>query len=380
MAPDATEQSPEKGERVFRPELRDALVRLDGVSKVFPGGIVGLDAVDLEIAQGEFLTLLGPSGCGKTTSLRVIAGFESPTSGNVLLEGRDITGLRPFDRPVNTVFQDYALFPHMDVAANVGFGLSVRKLSGTEQAKRVGEALEMVGLADKLRARVSELSGGQRQRVALARAIVCEPRVLLLDEPLSALDAHLREQMQVELKRLQSRLGTTFVMVTHDQTEALSISDRIVVMNKGRIEQIAPPATLYDRPATRFVASFIGTMNLLQSRFVARDGERLRFAAGELPLEAVSDSGETPAAGDTRIIGVRPEDLLAATEAAAGTAPARVSGIVFHGRTLRLHAELGRGTSIVIDAPRRADGFQFGVGDIAHVSLRRGANCPMLAS
>ncbi|RWH58684.1 MAG: ABC transporter ATP-binding protein [Mesorhizobium sp.] len=325
----------------------DALVRLENVSKVFPGGVVGLDAVDLDIAAGEFLTLLGPSGCGKTTSLRVIAGFESPTSGNVLLEGGDITGLRPFDRPVNTVFQDYALFPHMDVAANVGFGLSLRKLSGTEQAKRVGQALDMVGLADKLRARISELSGGQRQRVALARAIVCEPRVLLLDEPLSALDAHLREQMQVELKRLQSRLGTTFVMVTHDQTEALSISDRIVVMNKGRIEQIAPPATLYDRPATRFVASFIGTMNLLQSRFVGRDGERLRFTAGE---------------------------------AAEGTAPARVSGIVFHGRTLRLHAELGQGTAIVIDAPRRADGFRFSIGDVAHVSLRRGANCPVLSN
>ena len=245
----------------------DALVRLDKVSKVFPGGIVGLDAVDLDIISGEFITLLGPSGCGKTTSLRVIAGFESPSSGKVLLDGRDITALRPFDRPVNTVFQDYALFPHMNVAENVGFGLSLRKLSGSEQARRVREALDMVGLADKLGARVSELSGGQRQRVALARAIVCEPRVLLLDEPLSALDAHLREQMQVELKRLQSRLGTTFVMVTHDQTEALSISDRIVVMNKGRIEQIDAPHILYGRPRSRFVAGFIGRTN-----FVERDG------------------------------------------------------------------------------------------------------------
>ena len=358
----------------------DPLVRLQAVSKVFPGGIVGLDAVDLDIISGEFITLLGPSGCGKTTSLRVIAGFESPSSGKVLLDGRDITALRPFDRPVNTVFQDYALFPHMDVAENVGFGLSLRKLSGIEQAKRVGEALDMVGLADKFRARVSELSGGQRQRVALARAIVCEPRVLLLDEPLSALDAHLREQMQVELKRLQSRLGTTFVMVTHDQTEALSISDRIVVMNKGRIEQIAPPATLYDRPATKFVASFIGTMNLLQSRFVGRDGDRLRFAAGALPLEATSETGQAPGEGEMRTIGVRPEDLLAATEATEGTAPARVNSIVFHGRTLRLHAELGQGLPVVIDAPRQAEGFQFSVGDVAHVSLRRGANCPMLAS
>ena len=186
--------------------------------------------------------------------------------------------------------------------------------------------------------------------------------------------------MQVELKRLQSCLGTIFVMVTHDQTEALSISDRIVVMNKGGIEQIASPAMLYDGPATRFVASFIGTMNLLQSRFLGPDGERLRFAGGELPLEAVSDNGKMPAAGDTRSIAVRPEDLLAATEAAEGTAPARVSGIVFHGRTLRLHAELGQGIPIVIDAPRRADGFQFSVGHVAHISLRRGASCPMLSS
>ncbi|WP_292207396.1 ABC transporter ATP-binding protein [Mesorhizobium sp.] len=333
----------------------DPLVRLQAVSKVFPGGIVGLDTVDLDIVSGEFITLLGPSGCGKTTSLRVIAGFESPSSGEVLLDGHDITALRPFERPVNTVFQDYALFPHMNVAENVGFGLSLRKLTSAEQATRVGEALEMVGLADKLRARVLELSGGQRQRVALARAIVCEPRVLLLDEPLSALDAHLREQMQVELKRLQSRLGTTFVMVTHDQTEALSISDRIVVMNNGRIEQIAPPATLYDRPATKFVASFIGTMNLLQSRFVGRDGHRLRFTAGTLPLEAISETGQWPGEGEVRTIGVRPEDLLAAAEAAPGTAPARVNSIVFHGRTLRLHAELACPLSST--RPARPRGF-----------------------
>ena len=358
----------------------DPLVRLQAVSKTFPGGIVGLDAVDLDIASGEFLTLLGPSGSGKTTLLSILGGFLTPSAGQVLIEGKDCTSMAPAKRPTTTVFQDYALFPHMNVTENVGFGLSLRKLSGTEQAKRVGAALDMVGLADKIGARVSELSGGQRQRVALARAIVCEPRVLLLDEPLSALDAHLREQMQVELKRLQSRLGTTFVMVTHDQTEALSISDRIAVMNKGRIEQIAAPATLYDRPATRFVASFIGTMNLLQSRFVGRAGGRLRFAAGALPLEAVSETGDAPAEGAVRTIGVRPEDLLAATEASTGTAPVRVNSIVFHGRTLRLHAELGQGTPVVIDAPRQAEGFQFSVGDVAHISLRRGASCPMLSN
>ncbi len=340
-----------------------------------------LDAVDLDISSGEFISAARarPAAARRTSSrhrrLRTAdrgplpAGRHGHHRRSALSTGR-----------VNTVFQDYALFPHMNVAENVGFGLSLRKLSGAEQAKRVGEALDMVGLADKLGARILELSGGQRQRVALARAIVCEPRVLLLDEPLSALDAHLREQMQVELKRLQSRLGTTFVMVTHDQTEALSISDRIVVMNKGRIEQIAPPATLYDRPATKFVASFIGTMNLLQSRFVGRDGDRLRFTAGTLPLEAVSDAGEQPSEGEVRTIGVRPEDLLAATEAVPGTAPARVNSIVFHGRTLRLHAELEQGAPVVIDAPRQAEGFQFSVGDVAHISLRRGANCPMLSA
>ena len=184
--------------------------------------------------------------------------------------------------------------------------------------------------------------------------------------------------MQVELKRLQSQLGTTFVMVTHDQTEALSISDRIVVMNQGRIEQIASPATLYDRPATTFVASFIGTMNLLQSRYVGSEGDRLRFIADALPIEISVETGKAPTEGAMRIIGVRPEDLLATADAGPGTAPAKVNSIVFHGRTLRLHAVLGKRTPVVIDAPRQAEGFSFSVGDMAHISLRRGANCPIL--
>jgi len=354
----------------------DPLVRLDNVSKRFPGGVVGLEDVDLDIVAGEFLTLLGPSGCGKTTSLRVIAGFEAPSDGRVVLGGRDITALRPFERPVNTVFQDYALFPHMDVEENVGFGLSVRGLAKGDRRKRVASALEMVGLQDKIAARVSELSGGQRQRVALARAIVCEPRVLLLDEPLSALDAHLREQMQVELKRLQSQLGTTFVMVTHDQTEALSISDRIVVMNKGRIEQIAPPAALYDRPATKFVASFIGTMNLFEARLTAMDGSNLKFVVEDLPLEVASEVGLAPGAMCT--IGVRPEDMLAAAEAKPGSIPARVLSVVFHGRSSRLHAELSGGTKLMIDQPRRAAGASFGIDDIVHVSVRAAAACVIL--
>jgi spermidine/putrescine transport system ATP-binding protein len=352
-------------------------LRLEGVSKRFPSGVIGLEPTDLDIAAGEFLSLLGPSGCGKTTTLRLIAGFEQPSSGRVLLGGRDITALRPFDRPVNTVFQDYALFPHMNVADNVGFGLSLRDMPWQARRRRVAEVLDLVGLADKIEARVQALSGGQRQRVALARAIVCEPRILLLDEPLSALDAHLREQMQVELKRLQTQLGMTFVLVTHDQTEALSISDRIVVMNKGRIEQVAPPATLYDRPATRFVAGFIGTMNLLEARFVARSGDSLRFDAGGLPLD-VQATDASPTNGASLTICVRPEDLVPESSPGSSTAPVRVTSIVFHGRTLRLRGALASGDPVVVDAPRQS--AMFNVGDVAHVRLREGAVCSALTA
>lgn len=356
----------------------DILLRLRAVSKIFAGEIVGLKSIDLDIAQGEFLTLLGPSGCGKTTTLRVIAGFDTPTSGEVTLDGRDITRLRPYDRPVNTVFQDYALFPHMSVSENVGFGLSLKGIAGADRTKRVKAALDMVGLADKINQRVQALSGGQRQRVALARAIVCEPRVLLLDEPLSALDAHLREQMQVELKRLQRELGTTFIMVTHDQTEALSISDRIVVMNKASIEQIASPPELYDQPATRFVAGFIGSMNLLPARLAHRSDTLLTLSAGSLPIEIAAPVGAALNTGDVCTLGIRPEDLAVGQSPAPNAVDAKVGSVVFHGRSLRIHAAFADGQPVIADIPRGAGLATFSPGDTVFIGLRPGAACPVL--
>ena len=239
-----------------------AAVRLDGVSKHF-GDVVAADGLDLDIADGEFFALLGPSGSGKTTCLRMIAGFEAPTAGRVLLHGEDVTGRPPNRRDVNTVFQDYALFPHLSVLDNVAYGLMVRRVPRGERRRRATEALDLVQLGDHGARRPSQLSGGQRQRVALARALVNRPRVLLLDEPLGALDRKLREEMQRELKVLQQQVGVTFVFVTHDQHEALTMSDRIAVFNAGRIEQVASPADLYEQPATAFVAGFVGTSNLV---------------------------------------------------------------------------------------------------------------------
>jgi putative spermidine/putrescine transport system ATP-binding protein len=240
-----------------------ASVHLEGVRKVF-GETEAVAGIDLEIADGEFFSMLGPSGSGKTTTLRMIAGFEQPTSGRILLHGRDVTGVPPFDRDVNTVFQDYALFPHMNVADNVGYGLMVRRVDRAERERRVTEALRMVRLTSFGHRKPSQLSGGQRQRVALARALVNRPRVLLLDEPLGALDLKLREEMQIELKAIQQQVGITFIYVTHDQEEALTMSDRLAVFNEGRIEQVGTPADVYERPTTPFVAGFVGTSNLLR--------------------------------------------------------------------------------------------------------------------
>jgi putative spermidine/putrescine transport system ATP-binding protein len=250
-------------------------VRLEQVSKRY-GDVVAVDAIDLDVRDGEFFSMLGPSGSGKTTTLRMIAGFEQPTGGRILLHGLDVGRRAPYERDVNTVFQDYALFPHMTVGDNVAYGLMIRKVARAERASRVAEALRMVRLEGYERRRPAQLSGGQRQRVALARALVNRPRVLLLDEPLGALDLKLREEMQIELKAIQGQVGITFIYVTHDQAEALTMSDRIAVFHAGRIEQVGSPADVYERPATRFVAGFVGTSNLLSGdaarQIVGQDG------------------------------------------------------------------------------------------------------------
>ncbi len=253
-----------------------AAVRFAAVSRRFGDATavdaVAVDGVDLEIAPGEFFTLLGPSGSGKTTCLRLVAGFDRPTSGRILLHGVDVTGLPPYERDVNTVFQDYALFPHLSVADNVGYGLRIRGVSKAERARPVAEMLELVELGGLGARRPAELSGGQKQRVAVARALINQPRVLLLDEPLGALDLKLRQQMQIELKRIQRRVGITFLYVTHDQEEALSMSDRIAVLAGGRIQQVGTPAEIYERPASAFVANFVGVSNVVTGAAATRLG------------------------------------------------------------------------------------------------------------
>jgi len=272
------------------PQNGSAGIAVDGVSKRF-GGVTAVDDVSISIGEGEFFSLLGPSGCGKTTTLRMIAGFEVPDEGRIMLQGRDVTTVTPARRPVNMVFQQYALFPHMSIADNVAFGLKVKRVPRSEHRQRIGDILRIVNLEGLERRRPRQLSGGQQQRVALARALVNQPAALLLDEPLGALDVKLRKQMQLELKRIQHELGTTFVYVTHDQEEALAMSDRIAVMNGGRVEQIGGPREIYEHPETAFVADFIGSLNALElkvdelvgSYAVVRVGERERVV---VPVEA----------------------------------------------------------------------------------------------
>ncbi|MFL5840634.1 MAG: ABC transporter ATP-binding protein [Thermoleophilaceae bacterium] len=294
-------------------------VALVGLRKQF-GEVVAVDDVDLRIARGEFFTMLGPSGSGKTTTLRLIAGFERPDAGRVELGGRDVSGLPPYERDVNTVFQDYALFPHMTVGENVEYGLRVKGVGKAERRRRAQEALELVDLGTFGGRPPIQLSGGQRQRVALARAIVNSPRVLLLDEPLGALDLKLRVQMQVELSNIQTELGITFIYVTHDQDEALTMSDRIAVFNDGRIEQVATPAELYEHPASEFVAGFVGTSNVLE-----RDGRRFTIRPEKVHI---GDESEPARDGFTSELG-------------------RIRDVVYLGMLTRYIVELDAGGELV---------------------------------
>jgi spermidine/putrescine transport system ATP-binding protein len=311
-----------------------ATVELRGVAKRF-GAVVAVDDVTLGVEAGEFLTLLGPSGCGKTTLLRLIAGFETPDRGAVLIGGAEVTALPPHRRDVNQVFQSYALFPHLSVRDNIAFGLRMQRLGRTEIGQRVAEMIALVALEGCEERKPHQLSGGQRQRVALARALAPRPAVLLLDEPLSALDARLRQAMQSELKRLQRRLGTTFVLVTHDQAEALAMSDRVALVNRGRLEQVGAPAEIYARPATAFAAEFIGQANVLEAELVAREADAVVVrVAGDFTLRvpAAAWPRDLPRAR----IAIRAENIrLAVTGEGSGFA-ARVEEESFQGATRRL--------------------------------------------
>src|SRR3954462_312115 len=328
--------------------MPQADIRLSGVRKRF-GDVAAVDGVDIQIQRGEFFTMLGPSGSGKTTCLRMIAGFERPDEGSIALAGSDVTNLPPAERDVNTVFQDYALFPHMNVAENVGYGLRVRKVAKPERAERVEEALALVRLEGFGDRRPSQLSGGQRQRVALARALVNRPRVLLLDEPLGALDLKLRQQLQVELKGIQSEVGITFVYVTHDQDEALTMSDRIAVMDGGHVLQVGSPRDVYEDPGSRFVAGFVGVSNLLELPVEKSDGDVLTLRLG--PDDAIA--GEQPGGaseGAIAIVTIRPERIALAARRADGDCHARgkVTESLYAGPTSRFVVELDGGGELMV--------------------------------
>jgi spermidine/putrescine transport system ATP-binding protein len=347
----------------------DAIVTLRGVTKRFDE-FVAVDRLDLDVRNGEFLALLGPSGCGKTTTLRMIAGFEEPTEGELEIDGAPVVGVPPNRRQVNTVFQAYALFPHMTVLDNVAYGLKQRKVARKERYAKAAEALALVHLEGREQARPNQLSGGMQQRVALARALVLEPKVLLLDEPLGALDQKLRKAMQIELKRIQSEVGITFVFVTHDQEEAMAMADRIAVMNEGRIEQLAVPSELYDAPATPFVADFIGDMSLLTGT-LAGDGVALpgggRVALGRRLVEASNGAVVT--------VGLRPEGAVLRAKGSADVQATVVTAMVL-GDRLQVVVRLADDQELLIRQGRSPeDGELAGLvpGDAVGVEFRAGA-------
>lgn len=336
--------------------MNEPAVELRNVTKIFSSArgaqteeVYAVKEMNLAIAQGEFFTLLGPSGCGKTTTLRLIAGFERPTSGEVYIQGKPVSNVPPNLRPVNTVFQNYALFPHLTVDRNVGFGLEVKGVPQAERTKLIHEALELVQLGEMGNRKPSQLSGGQQQRVALARALVNKPSVLLLDEPLGALDLKLRKAMQIELKQLQVQVGITFIYVTHDQEEALTMSDRIAVMNKGLILQLGDPVTLYERPANRFVADFIGESNFLQGTFLSFEAGNPQLQIGD--VQVIVRPGKQPLTpGQKVLFTIRPEkvSLAAANQSPAGTLTGVVQEVIYIGTDTRYLIRLGSGQPLIV--------------------------------
>jgi len=346
-------------------QTQASILTLAGVSKRY-GATNALGPIDLEVRKGEFLTLLGPSGCGKTTTLNIIAGLLAATTGHVTLGGREMTGVAPSRRDMGVVFQNYALFPHKTVSDNVAFGLRMRKTPREQMRERVRRMLDTVGLPGVEERMPEQLSGGQRQRVALARALVIEPKVLLLDEPLSNLDALLRKRMRHEIRDLQQRLGITTIFVTHDQDEAFEMSDRVALLNKGRIEQIGTPEDLYDAPATRFVAEFIGDANLVEGRIVAAEdsGQVVVRVAGGTDLPARSVPGSLKA-GDAAYLMLRPEriELVTQVPAAAGALAARVVNRVFSGEQIHLVLETAHGIRLACTKPSLPRFRQLAPGD-----------------
>jgi len=345
------------------------------VTKVFGADIRAVDAVSLTIRENEFMTLLGPSGCGKTTLLRMIAGFEHPTSGKILLGGEDISRLPPYQRPVNTVFQSYALFPHMTVSQNIAFGLEMLRRPADEIRTTVDAMLKLVKMTELHDRRTDQISGGQQQRVALARALAPHPKVLLLDEPLSALDYKLRKEMQIELKRLQHETGITFLFVTHDQEEALTMSDRVAVMSGGKVLQLGAPREIYDQPTGRFVADFIGDTNFLRAELASVDGQSAvitlasgRSASAELP------AGFAGTPGQSVTVVVRPEHAALATEPERADLEGTLRAVVYVGTDTNYHVETGQdGTFIARVQNVRGADSQVREGDRVGVSFKPNA-------
>jgi spermidine/putrescine transport system ATP-binding protein len=336
------------------------------------GDFPAVAGINLDMPPGEFFSLLGPSGCGKTTTLRMIAGFERPSEGQILLDGTDMAETPPHKRDVNTVFQSYALFPHLNVEQNVAFGLKYQKASRREVQERVGSSLELVQMSQFASRRPNQLSGGQQQRVALARALILNPKVLLLDEPLGALDAKLRKRLQIELKALQEEVGITFVYVTHDQEEALTMSDRIAVMSQGRVEQVGPPKEIYEEPATAYVADFLGVSNLMVANAAGVVGGGCRVQLGEFDL--VAGQGDSETVGACKVT-IRPERVVVEPQRAAGDnrLPAMVERIVYVGTTLQVILRLASGQQIQAWQPNDGDVDPYQSGDAVTAHFPRGA-------